>query len=705
MQIHFQIEYITNWGENLFLCLNMPDGSQLCIDMDNNGQGTWFADYEFDDDEIAGNDITYSYMVQIDGNITRREEGSLHSISYTKAKRLVLSDRWKEVGGRNIEQRTVALPYVRHNNRPRWKGAGTTIPIFSLRSENDFGIGQFTDLKLLVDWAAETGQCIIQTLPVNDTTLTGTWRDSYPYSANSSFALNPIYIDLEAVGELDDKDYLDSVEKERKELNALPAIDYERVYKLKKGYLDRLYSRLGEQCFRSKEYRAFFAANRSWLEPYALYCYLRDRYGTADFHQWKESEYTPTLLDRFCAPGNDRYREIRKHYFIQYHLDKQLTEVKKYANRKGILLKGDIPIGVNRHSADVWINPDLFHTDCQAGAPPDAFATDGQKWGMPTYNWENMAHDGYAWFVARFRKMADYFNAYRVDHLLGFFRIWEIPSEYSSGLMGRFNPALTYTPQEIWDNGFPFNPELHAIAPAGKPETDVLFLEDTHHPGTYHPRINGFDTDMFKHLSEQEQDAYRNLHKDFYYSRNNNFWSSVAMSKLPALIEATDMLVCGEDLGMIPACVPDVMDRLRILALEVQRMPKNMGVSVSDPASYPYMSVCTTSTHDMSVLRAWIEDEMEPNDVIGTSQATTAACMSVISAHLASPSMLAIFPLQDWLSMNTGLRAPDPHSERINIPANPNNYWHYRMHITLEKLKAASKFNEDIRQMLYLSGR
>ena len=179
----------------------------------------------------------------------------------------------------------------------------------------------------------------------------------------------------------------------------------------------------------------------------------------------------------------------------------------------------------------------------------------------------------------------------------------------------------------------------------------------------------------------------------------------MAMSKLPALIEATDMLVCGEDLGMIPACVPDVMDRLRILALEVQRMPKNMGVSVSDPASYPYMSVCTTSTHDMSVLRAWIEDEMEPNDVIGTSQATTAACMSVISAHLASPSMLAIFPLQDWLSMNTGLRAPDPHSERINVPANPNNYWHYRMHITLEKLKAASKFNEDIRQMLYLSGR
>ena len=705
MQIHFQIEYLTRWGENLFLSLNMPDGSQLCIDMGNNGQGTWFTDYDLDDDEMAAGDITYSYMVQTDGNITRREEGSLHSIPYTKARRLVLSDRWKEVGGENIEQRTVALPYVHHYNRPRWKGAGTAIPVFSLRSERDFGIGQFTDLKLLVDWAAATGQSIIQTLPVNDTTMTGTWRDSYPYSANSSFALNPVYIDLELIGELDDKEFLKQAGKLRKELNALPAVDYERVFRLKSDYLDRLYARYADQCFKSREYQNFFAANRSWLEPYALYCYLRDKYGTACFDTWKESQYSPALLDKYCTPGNERYREIRKHYFIQFHLDRQLTDVKKYANRKGILLKGDIPIGVNRNSCDVWIHPELFHTDCQAGAPPDAFAVDGQKWGMPTYNWENMARDGYAWFVARFRKMADYFDAYRIDHLLGFFRIWEVPLEYNSGLMGRFNPAITYTPQEIWDNGFPFNPALHAKAPAGQPETDVLFLEDMHRPGTYHPRINAFDTDMFKQLPQHEQEAFRRLHDSFYYSRNNTFWSDIAMSKLPALIEATDMLVCGEDLGMIPACVPEVMDRLRILALEVQRMPKNMGVSVSDPSTYPYMSVCTTSTHDMSVLRTWIEDEMEPNHVITARKATVAACTSVISAHLASPSMLAIFPLQDWLSMSSALRYKDPASERINVPADSNNYWRYRMHLTLEKLAASRRFNDEIRQMLYLSGR
>ena len=706
MQIHFQIEYLTRWGESLFLCLNLPDGSILCLDMDNNGQGTWFTDYEFDDDTVATKDITYYYIVQTDGILTRQEEGTSHSIPYTRADRLVLSDRWKDYGGQNIEQRTVAIPYVRHNNRPRWKGAGTSIPFFSLRSENDFGIGEFTDLKLLVDWAAATGQSVIQTLPVNDTTLTGTWRDSYPYSANSSFALNPIYINLELVGQLDDPEFLDRMEKERKELNSLPVIDYERVFKAKNEYLDRLYAKYGDQCLRSQEFRSFFSANKSWLEPYSLYCYLRDRNGTADFSKWGyEATYKPSLLDKYCTPGNMRFKEIRKYMFIQYHLHKQLSDVKKYANKKGVLLKGDIPIGVNRFSADVWIHPELFHTDCQAGAPPDAFAVDGQKWGLPTYNWDMMARDRYSWFVARFRKMADYFDAYRIDHLLGFFRIWEVPLKYKSGLMGRFNPALTYTPDEIRGLGFNFDPDKHTQPAPGTPETNVLFLEDEHRPGTYHPRINAFDTKAFKELTEQEQAAFRYIHDDFYYKRNDTFWSNVAMSKLPTLIEATDMLVCGEDLGMIPSCVPDVMDRLRILALEVQRMPKTLGVKVEDPSTYPYMSVCTTSTHDMNVLRTWIEQEMEPNHVISARRATTAACTSVISAHLASPSMLAIFPLQDWLSMSSTLRAKDPAAERINVPADPNNYWRYRMHLTLEKLLSAKQFNEEIRQMLYLSGR
>lgn len=705
MQIHFQIEYFTSWGENLRLCIYMPNGSQLCLNMENNGQGIWYTDYTFNDDEIKGKEITYYYIVQYYEVLTRREEGALHTIPHTNAHRLVLYDRWKQFGGLNIEQRTMAIPYVRHNNKPLWKGAGVSIPIFSLRTEKDFGIGEFTDLIPMVDWAVATGQCIIQTLPVNDTTMTGTWRDSYPYSANSSFALNPIYINLEMVGKLTDKKFLKRMEKTRLELNALSAIDYERVSAAKNEYLDRLYEKYGQECLNSKEFRKFFKANRSWLEPYALYCYLRDKYGTAYFKTWKESEYKPSMLNKCLSSDSACYSKIQKHMFIQFHLDKQLTYVKKYANSKGVLLKGDVPIGINRDSSDAWINPDLFNNDCQAGAPPDAFAVDGQKWGMPTYNWSNMARTGYSWFEARFHKMADYFDAYRIDHLLGFFRIWEVPLIYNSGLMGRFNPALTYTADEIRQQGFPFDAAKHTTPESGTPETNVLFLEDTHQPHHYHPRINGFDTQMFLHLPVDQQNAFRRIHDDFYYTRNDSFWSQEAMKKLPVLIEATHMLVCGEDLGMIPDCVPEVMKRLRILSLEVQRMPKNIGVTVSDPATYPYMSVCTTSTHDMSVLRTWIEDEMEPNSVIDTRFATAETCANVIAAHLASPSMLAIFPLQDWLSMSSELRAADPHTERINVPADPDNYWCYRMHITIEKLLKATAFNQEISQMLTLSGR
>lgn len=703
MTIHFQIEYITRWGENLFLCLNNDNGTQTCLGMNNDGHGTWYVDYEYDN--TTGSSISYSYIVQTYGVVTRREEGSVHTIPPTQAGNLVIYDRWRNAGCSDMEQRAVVIPYVRHSGNALWKGAGTAIPVFSLRSGQDFGIGEFTDLRKMVDWAVATGQCIIQTLPVNDTTLTGTWKDSYPYSANSSFALHPIYINLSLVGELDDKDFTDRMEQTRRELNSLSAIDYERVSRAKNEYLDRLYGKYGESCFKSREYKEFFKANRSWLEPYALYCYLRDSYNTADFHKWKESEYKPSLLKKFLAPKNECYAQIRKHMFIQFHLDRQLSDVKKYANSKGVLLKGDVPIGLNRHSADVWIHPELFHTDCQAGAPPDAFATDGQRWGLPTYNWDNMAKDNYAWFADRFRKMADYFNAYRIDHLLGFFRIWEVPLKYNSGLMGRFNPACAFTATEIKDMGFDYNPWDYAKAPDGTPQTNVLFLEDTHHPGMYHPRINGFDTEVFKTLPQDLQQAYTALHDDFYYKRNNSFWKHVAMSKLPALIEATDMLVCGEDLGMIPDCVPQVMDTLRILALEVQRMPKQFGVSVSDPHNYPYMSVCTTSTHDMSVLRAWIQNEMEPNQVVKDSQPTASVCAEVIQSHLDSASMLAIFPLQDWLSISPELRAANPESERINVPANPDNYWCYRMHLDLDILLQSAGFNGEIREMITRSKR
>ncbi|MCQ2084407.1 MAG: 4-alpha-glucanotransferase [Bacteroidaceae bacterium] len=705
MTIHFQIEYFTVWGENLFMRMTSEDGTDRCIALQNDGHGNWFTDLYLDESNVADRIVSYRYLVMSNGCQVRLEEGEPHILKLTGIKNLIIADRWKDASGSQVEQRPVTIPHVRHTGRAMWCGAGTAVPVFALRSEDDFGIGEFRDLELLADWASASGQSIIQTLPVNDTILTHTWKDSYPYSANSSFALNPMYIRLQDIGTPSDSVFVNEMEKLRLELNALPQIDFERVMTAKLRYLDVLYDEFSRKCFATPEYRNFFEANREWLEPYAIYCYLRDKYGTPDFNQWKEKHFSQELIDRYCIPGSRHSKEIRKHYFIQYHLHRQFCQVREYLHDKGVLLKGDIPIGVNRYSSDAWIFPKLFNMDCQAGAPPDDFAVDGQKWGMPTYNWEQMKKEKYRWFTARFRKMADYFDAYRIDHLLGFFRIWEVPLKYSSGLMGRFNPALTLTAKEIRLMGFKESPRKYASAPEGTPETNVLFLEDTRKPGTWHPRINAFDTDVFRSLPADQQDAFRHIHDNFYYERNNTFWENCAMDKLPALINATDMIVCGEDLGMIPQCVPSVMERLRIMSLEVQRMPKAYGVTVADTCTYPYLSVCTTSTHDMSVLRSWIENEMPVNAVIPKLKADANLCQSVIEDHLLSRSMLAIFPLQDWLAIDENLRNPNPDDERINVPANPDNYWRYRMHLNLEDLVSAGLLNDTIGNMIRSSGR
>lgn len=695
MKVHFQIEYFTRWGENLRMVCCSGSGE---YDMMNDGHGHWYANIDID--KPTG--FTYRYQVVENGYVTRTEDGQPHSLPRSTAETMTVFDRWQADA---TPQRPVVLPFVKNGTGAFWKGAGTAIPVFSLRSEEDFGIGQFTDLKLLADWAAANGQSMIQTLPVNDTIMSRTWRDSYPYRANSTFALNPIYINLSLVGKLKDKKAAAAFEEKRIGLNSLAQIDFEAVLAAKWEYMEMLFAEHGEKCLASASFKKFYAKNASWLEPYVVFCYFRDKYGTPDYTLWKkDSAYDAAKVHKMCTPGSAQYNKVALHMFIQYHLDKQLSDVKKYCNSLGILLKGDIPIGISRTSVDAWVYPRLFNMDCQAGAPPDDFARDGQTWGFPTYNWEEMALDGYSWFVARFRRMADHFDAYRIDHLLGFFRIWEIPVQFRSGLMGRFNPAMPLTPDEIRAAGFPFDASVHAVSQDGK-ETDILFLEDTHKPGCYHPRISAFDTMAFSRLSNNDQEAFRRIHDDFYYRRHEQFWKESALSKLPALVEATGMLVCGEDLGMIPACVPQVMDSLRILSLEIQRMPKDPHVQVGIPSTYPYMSVCTASSHDMSGIRTWIEEEGPQNPDGSRPEATPERCRHLNGEHLASPSMLAVFPLQDWLAMDGELRYADASAERINVPANPDNYWRYRMHLTLERLLTENKFNRLVRDMISLSNR
>ncbi len=656
-----------------------------------------------------------------------------------------------------------------------WKGAGTAIPVFSIRTEEDFGVGDFLDLKKMVDWAKSTNQKIIQILPINDTTKTGSWLDSYPYSANSTFALHPMYIRLENVGELSDKKKREEFNKLRVELNSLPEVDYEKVNNAKQDYLRTIYAEQGTKTLSLDSYRSFVEKNESWLQAYSAWCVLRDINHTPDNEMWGEmGTYDRTKVDKFCQEHKE---EIGYYYFVQYHLDRQLREVRDYAHLNGVVLKGDIPIGIGRFSVDAWQSRRLFNMNSQAGAPPDDFSVQGQNWGFPTYNWEEMSRDGFKWWKERFGKMADYFDAYRVDHILGFFRIWQIPLDAVHGLLGYFNPALPYSAEELRNNyDFWINPEVQTrplilewmltdffgqtteeakrlyldyvgdgryrlkefVNTQAKVADhfdsldrtsdnirlrqglmglidDVLFIEDPEKRGHYHPRITGQFTYQYRILTDYERWCFDRLYNDFFYHRHNDFWYGKAMWKLPPLIDSTKMLCCAEDLGMIPDCVPEVMRRLEILSLEIQRMPKDPKVEFGDTWTYPYYSVCTTSTHDMPGIRAWWESDPGRsqrfyNNVLhegGNAPffAEPWICKKILDLHLQSPAMLCIIPLQDWLSEDGFLRREKPAEEQINEPANPQHYWRYRMHLTVDELIQAHDFNHRLRESIVNSGR
>ena len=614
----------------------------------------------------------------------------------------------------NGENRTIVLPQLEQGEVVvyelsqaffpiyPWKGAGTVIPIFSLRSEGSFGVGDFGDLKQMVDWCAKTKQRVLQVLPINDTNMTYTWQDSYPYNSISIYALHPQYTDFRQLPALKDperKAYFDALQKE---LNALPQIDYERMNNAKLEYLRELYAQEGSKAMKSEAFKQFFAENKEWLVPYAAFCHYRDFYGTATFSEWPDHKtFTEKEREAMSKSTTKIYKEVAFWYYVQFNLDQQMRAAHAYARKNKVILKGDIPIGISRDGVEAWVEPKYFNLNGQAGAPPDAFSADGQNWGFPTYDWDTMLADGCSWWVRRFRKMAEYFDAYRIDHVLGFFRIWEIPVPEKSGLMGQFSPALGLSREEIEAYGVQFN--------------DGLFLVDHKRNDRWHPRIAVQYQEAYNQLNEDQKYHFNQLYNDYFYRRNNQFWYTEAMKKLPKLTQATRMLVCAEDLGMVPDCVPWVMNELRILSLEIQSMPKDPTTRFGHLSRNPYRSVDTISTHDMPTLRQWWDEDEERTQSYFNTMLFRGGpaphplpdwlAKDIVSRHLTSPSMLCLLSFQDWISIDDGLRLPDENAERINIPANPRHYWRYRMHLTIEQLLAADDLNNEISTLIIQSGR
>ena len=656
------------------------------------------------------------------------------------------------------------------------KLAGTLVPVFSLRSKTSAGIGDFGDLKTMIDLMAKTGQRVLQLLPINDTTITHTWTDSYPYGCVSVFAIHPQYADLRTLPQLEDEEARTEMEAERQRLNALSQIDYEKVNAFKSEYLKRVFVQEGKRIMKSAEYKAFFQETQNWLVPYALYTWLKDKYGTADFTQWQDHN-TWNEDDRVMLSDSrtKAYHEVAFYYFVQYILSSQMKEAHEYAKHKGVILKGDIPIGVNRHSCDVWMEPKYFNLNGQAGAPPDDFSVNGQNWGFPTYNWDEMLKDGCQWWTRRFQNMARFFDAYRIDHVLGFFRIWEIPIDSVHGLTGQFAPSQAMSREEIMQYGLNFQEErftepfitdwvldrvFHERADEVrreyleridderyrmKPEvdtqrkiearfadvtrqedlwlrdglyslvSDVLFVRDRNNANMFHPRISAQLDFIYESLYDNDKQAFNRLYNDYFYRRNNQFWYREAMKKLPKLVQATRMLVCAEDLGMVPDCVPWVMNELKILSLELQSMPKTTTTRFGHLSQNPYRSVCTISSHDMPTLRQWWDENYERTQDYYNSMLYRQGpaphplpgwlAKDIIARHLDSPSMLCVLSVQDWLAMYDKLRLPDADAERINIPANPKHYWRYRMHLNLEDLMDNAEFIGDISTLIRQAGR
>ena len=583
-----------------------------------------------------------------------------------------------------------------------WKGAGTVIPIFSLRSEGSFGVGDFGDLKQMIDWCAKTKQRVLQVLPINDTNITHTWQDSYPYNSISIYALHPQYTDLRQLPKIKDETLNIKFQQLQKELNALPQIDYERVNEAKMEYLRELYAQEGSKMMKTAAFKQFFEQNKEWLVPYAAYCHYRDLYGTATFSEWPDHHtFSDEERQTMSKSTTKLYKEVAFWYFVQFNLDQQMRAAHAHARKNKVILKGDIPIGISRDGVEAWVEPKYFNLNGQAGAPPDPFSADGQNWGFPTYNWDEMLKDDCSWWVRRFRKMAEYFDAYRIDHVLGFFRIWEIPVPEKSGLMGQFAPALGMSKEEIEAYGVQFN--------------EGLFLVDHKRNDRWHPRIAVQYQEAYQQLDEGQKYNFNNLYNDYFYRRNNQFWYTEAMKKLPKLTQATRMLVCAEDLGMVPDCVPWVMNELRILSLEIQSMPKDPTTRFGKLSHNPYRSVDTISTHDMATLRQWWdEDDERTQAYYNTSLRRGGAAphplpgwlaKDIVSRHLTSPSMLCLLSFQDWISISEALRLPDQNAERINIPANPRHYWRYRMHLTIDQLLAADDLNYEISTLIIQSGR
>ena len=743
--------------ENIFICLT---GSAKKLNLFNNEHPVLFRKKKNNKSILRFNFSKETYPIE-------------YKIAFYDIQKKCIVDY--ESGSNNIIQQSIESKKVCIiNAEPNcknylWKGAGINIPVFSLRTNDTWGCGDFTTIKTFVDYASSLGLKMIQLLPVNDTIATFTNKDSYPYSAISSFALNPLYLNVEQIISATQITVSEKEEAEIRKLNSLDYCDFSAIVNLKLSILKKLLQFTNPDFLKEKEWHLFFEKNFEWLIPYAAFCVFRDKYKSVNTDDWEEyAVYDVEKIFSFVEPTNDHFKDILFWYFVQYHLHLQLKDASEYAHKNKVILKADLPIGIAKYSVDAWVNPELFNMNVQAGAPPDAFSTVGQNWHFPTYNIKKMREDGFAWFIKRMKILENYFDALRIDHVLGLFRIWSIPQNQVDGSMGIFVPAIPleksgfiqvglhfddsrlcnpYITEDLLFNNF--GEDVEAIKTIffdgiilkekyndqqkisnylkSNPEflkyeqqlfnfvSNIILLKDSLFDESYHFRINMDQTYSYQQLEDEQKHILNTLYNQYFFENQNELWQKEGRATLSMLAQSSKMLLCAEDLGMVPPFTEKVLADLNILSLQIQQMPKIDNEQFSDTHNAKYPCVVMPATHDMAPIRLWWEQNKASAQLFFNrilKESGTApyfcepwVCKKIIELHLQSPAMWSVFLLQDFMAIDGNVRRTIPAEERINDPANPNQIWNYRMHVTIEKLMEADDMNHQIKEMIKESGR
>ncbi len=564
----------------------------------------------------------------------------------------------------------IRLPYI------QWKNSGLLIPVFSIRTKESFGVGEFSDIPFIANFCKAIGLSVIQILPIHDTIANFTPSDSYPYASISAFAFHPMYLRLEemlsTISTAKEKSILKHIKIKQKEINDLPTIDYPTMIKEKIMIAKNIYELEYARLSKNEIYTEFITTQAHWLKPYAAFCVLRDLYKTPQFTTWEmHKTYEANAIDAFIEKNKI---EVSFYYFLQYHLHRQLKNAITYLHKQGIILKGDLPIGLNRYSVDVWQYPNYFKINCQAGAPPDYFSAKGQNWEFPTYHWEELKKDHYQWWEKRLTHTAQYFDALRIDHILGFFRIWSIPLAEGDGRLGYFDPIEPITLQELqqinitpsgrfilpyitediltelfqerkdsvintflikntdatysFKNSFPHAKSIqryfkdhikHSFLTTDRDAllylfTNRILLPLPHQKDQYALSYHLTSTSSFQALDVNTQHVLRQLYNDFFYHRQQHLWYQRAHDILSFFLNHSSLLLCGEDLGFVTESITKLMGVLSILHNEVERMPKNSHNTFAPIQHLPYLSVLYSSTHDTSTMAGWWLEPHTPKD-------------------------------------------------------------------------------------------